>query len=559
MAEEEITKAYQSPTSDMSDTKLVEIADAWITESKKYHSELEKLWKTNEAYYQGNQTERDKIPSWKSDTVQNHIFMGVETIVPIITANSPQFIVEPPEESDQAVKYADSVQAVVSILWELLGIRNSGEMLVRHMVIYRLGCWKVLWNDVDDQPMLKYVRPQRLYFPKVSGRLPYMIEKIDVTAEEFRELWGDEKFKEFLKVAGVDFDEENGNLADISGLWSIWEVHTKEMTFWKYGEMIIDKEANRTYDFESKDKNHFAQPKIPYILASAFRLGDSPVGNTDLIQQTIPIQDIINTTTRIIINNARKMGNATWLIDSDTMTYEEATTKITDEEGLIIYGSGVANQNNIRRDAPPPIPEYIIHLKTMAEQAFDNIFGTHSTTRGERGSPETATGRMLLKQADLGRVDLLVREFERVVEEAGNWLVQLMKVNYNSKKTFRRYGESGQIFVTLEPHMIQSGLKLVVKSGTTLPTDQVSKRNEAIELWGLAALDPVTLYERLKFPNPEETAKRLQLWKQGQLEMEASIKGNTPQAPQKSAKPPFANPLGNRGALQANPGAGAPI
>ena len=91
----------------------------------------------------------------------------------------------------------------------------------------------------------------------------------------------------------------------------------------------------------------------------------------------------------------------------------------------------------------------------------------------------------------------------------------------------RYYGETGLNFVELESEMIQSGLKVIVKSGTTLPTDELSKRREAIELWGMNAIDPVTLFERLKFPNPEETAQKLLSWKQGQLQQEIQLKQAT--------------------------------
>ena len=72
--------------------------------------------------------------------------------------------------------------------------------------------------------------------------------------------------------------------------------------------------------------------------------------------------------------------------------------------------------------------------------------------------------------------------------------------------------------------MIENNIKIIVKSGTTLPTDELSKRREALELWGMGALDPVTLFQRLKFPNPEETAKKLQAWRTGQLAQEAQLK-----------------------------------
>ena len=325
----------------------------------------------------------------------------------------------------------------------------------------------------------------------------------------------------------------------------------RNLSFWKSGSMIIKKLKNPHYDFENKDKNHFTHPKIPYIIASAFRLGNEPVGETDLIQQTIPIQDEINVASRLILNNATKTGNTQWFIDNSVMSEEEANTKITNSPGLIVYGSGVANQNLIRRDAPPPLPAYIENLKISGERAFDNIFGTHSTTRGERQAEETLGGRLLLKQADIGRIDLLVREYERCVAELGNWFAQMMKIYYVGRKTFKYYGETGMKFIQFMPEMIQSGVRIIVKSGTTLPTDEMSKRNEAIQLWSMGALDPVTLFERLKFPNPEEAAQKLQAWRTGQLAQEAAIQGQGQQGRQVQPLPSPQAEIGRMGQRMA--------
>ncbi len=521
--EEQISPdAYKTPTEETDDKDLLAIANAWEKESSQYHDELARVWKTNEDYYFGKQTEMDRIPSDMSNYVQNQIFMGVETIVPIMTANPPQFVVEPPDENDQSIKYADNMQRVLSALYDTKDIRTKGEMLMRHMIIYRFGAWKPYWDYEENDCNVKYVRPKRLYFAKVTTELPYVMEKVDITAQEFKDVFGEDKFKEFLKNRGEKVEEDN--FQKISGLYSIWEIWTDKMVFWKSGTMIIDKRKNPTFDWENKDKNHFTYPKIPYIIASCFRLGNEPVGETDLLQQTIPIQDVVNVAGRLIINNGTKTGNMQWFVDSQVMSEEEARTKITNSPGLIVYGSGVANPDLMRRDTPPSLPAYIENLKISAERAFDNIFGTHSTTRGERGQQETLGGRLLLKQADIGRIDLAVREYERCVGELGNWFVQLMKINYTTKKTFKYYGESGLQFIGLEPQMMEKGIKVIVKSGTTLPTDELSKRREALELWGMNALDPVSLFQRLKFPNPEETAQKLQAWRTGQLTQEAAIK-----------------------------------
>jgi len=54
----------------------------------------------------------------------------------------------------------------------------------------------------------------------------------------------------------------------------------------------------------------------------------------------------------------------------------------------------------------------------------------------------------------------------------------------------------------------------MVKRGSTLPTDDMTKRNDAIALWGSNGSDPISLYEDLNDPNPEIRAKRLFLWQQ---------------------------------------------
>ena len=532
--EGKIDYSYKMPEISTPKDELIKISVDWEKESGEYHSELEKIQDVNERYYKGNQTEMDKVPINQSNTVQNHIFMGIETIIPIATANSPRFIAEPPESSDTAIKYANAVEKTLSIIYEEKDIRTKGEMLLRHMMIFRFGVWIPFFDKQTNEVDVRWVRPQRIFFPK-TAKLIYYYEKRDFTSEEIKSEFGEEKYKEFLENKGIEINPDN--VKNIQDIYTVLEFHTKDVVFWKIRSHILDIRKNEGYDFENEDKNFFDEPKIPIIIASAFRLGATLIGDTDLIQQTIPIQDTINVANRLVINNATKTGNSQWFIDSEVMTEEEARTKITNTPGLIVWGSGVANQNKMRRDPPPPLPNYIPELKIMAENAFDNIFGTHSTTRGERGKSETLGGRMLLKQADYGRIDLLVREYERCVSELGNWFVQFMKIKLTGEKVYRSYGEAGTEFVKISEMMIEKGLKVLIKSGTTLPTDEVSKRQEAIELWGMGALDPETLFERLKFPNPQEAAKKLQAWRMGQLQMEAAAQGTGTQQKERSAKP----------------------
>jgi hypothetical protein len=44
------------------------------------------------------------------------------------------------------------------------------------------------------------------------------------------------------------------------------------------------------------------------------------------------------------------------------------------------------------------------------------------------------------------------------------------------------------------------------------PNDEVSEQNLAVELYQQKALDPITLFQKLNYPDPLKTAEKVALW-----------------------------------------------
>jgi len=520
------------------DTELVQKINNWIAESKDFYNDLYEVQKKNEDYYKGKQTRVDRIPQHLSNYVQNRIFESVETILPIITSRPAEFIAKAPDISELGPQRAQKVQLTLSDLYDELMVSQKLEDASRSSLIYRFGVLKVLWDENTDNPNLKFIRPQRVMLPNYGGRfiedLPYVIEKIDMTFQEVKDFFGEETANDLASISKPESTAEQDQPLT-KRVWTIQEVWTDWWVAYKYENKILKKEKNPYWDFDNK-KNHLHKPRKPYFLIAPFSLGKSPVPETSIVEQAIPIQDALNAIGRIIINHATKTGNGAWLVDSETMTKEESD-QIRNEAGIIIYGRGVANQNLLRRDAPPPLPNYPFELWAGLNRALDNLFGTHSTTRGEREGKETARGRILLKQADLGRLDYIVREIDRAVQEVGNYFVQLMKLYYTEERKIRYFGPNQLEVFSISSEDVEDGLEILVRSGSTLPKDEVSEADQAISLWQMGAVDPITLFEKLKFPNPLETTERLMKWKMGTL-----IPVEQPIAPQGGGVAP--SPLG---------------
>lgn len=517
---------------------LLKTFEAWLKESQTYHDYLLRFQKISQEYYVGNQTDRDLIAT-NTNTVENRIFEAVETIVPVVTAHAHQFQVLPGSESDDSMKRANSLQKVLSRKYETLEMQRKLEEVTRNLLLYRFGLAKWEWSYEKDDIDVRVIDPRMILVPRMSvdpHDLPYKIEIQEYIKKEMDEYWPDAK--DLSPESNIDV----GKKENAKKLYRVYEVWTPEMVAWFCSKQLLEKKPNPYYDFQGEEKkyikrtskgtrigkklvfyNIFDRPTDPYVFFTTYKAGEDPFGSVSLTEIGIPIQDAINTQKRRIIDNLRRMGNGQVYIDSDAMSQEESDN-ITDEVGLIIRGEGVASQNKVRREPGIQLPSAHFSNLTHSETVFDNIMGVHSATRGAGGG-KTLGQDIISRQQDYTRVDLITRVLNRGVARLAMGLVQLMKLFYTETHVVKIIGEEGAVeFVSLNRDDIDNYIEIIVKSGDNLPMDKISLRTEAVQLWQLGALDPVTLFERLDFPNPSKAAERLLSWKQGQLTAETQAK-----------------------------------
>ena len=498
------------------DSDLVTLISGWEIESASYHDELKREQDICEQYYLGNQTKRDRVPAYLSNHVTNRIFEAVETATPIITSKMPEFNVKPNTDSEEDALLAEDIQNILAEEFDKLDIKEKVEVAARHMLMFRFGTLRPFYNTETKGNDLRYVRPQLIYIPKYGQsvhELPYIMEKQSYTYQDLIAFFGEDVAS---KVLTNPTDKEAG---EPKKLYQVWETWTNDWVAWKSGGAILKKEQNPYFDWsEGGNKNFFEYPQKPFIFITSFTYGKGLATSPSTVYQSIPIADAINTIIRKVIDHATKMGNGAWMIDKEVMTFEEAREKINNAAGIIIHGNGAARQDMVRRDSPTPLPGYFFSMLQSLNSQFDNLWGLHSTTRGERQQQETATGRQLLKQADLGRMDMFVRTIERAMDDLGDWFLQLMKMFYDEQKVYQVLNPEGTTrFIKFKGENIKKGFKVRVKAGSTLPTDREADALRAIQLFQLGALDPITLFRKLNYPNPEQLAEMLMKWKTGQL------------------------------------------
>src|SRR3990167_2440440 len=216
-------------TVDSSEEDLVSVFNNWLNESQTYHDYLLKNQKFAEQYYNGNQTDRDLVPEHASDTVENRIFEGVETLVPVATANAHQFLVLAPRDEDSSKLKARKLQTILEKKYETLEVQRKLEDVTRHLLLYRFGVLKYFWNDEINDVDVKSIDPRLILVPKLRldpHELPYVMELQEYTKDEMEENFPDfdlTKLPSPAKNPVNSYGEE---------LYQVYEVWTNEVLAW---------------------------------------------------------------------------------------------------------------------------------------------------------------------------------------------------------------------------------------------------------------------------------------------------------------------------------------
>lgn len=517
---------------DLEDEELVKQIDDNIDEAKEvWDKKTNQDGKKNFDYYLGK--EKVKLGSDQhTRIVENIIFRNTETIVPIITSSTPEPRIFHPNK-----KFAEKLRKIMKVKWEVNDkMLEKSRISIRRNFFWYLGIMKCRYDSDEQEIVWETVKNDHVIVDPNGKFVAQIVD--DLTLEEVIKIYPKNK-ENLLKLVGAGKDKKM-----LGGKISFIEYHTPQFTVWKYKSIILDKQKNANWDWgetETVDEmgevikeqfNILKKPTMPFIFLKTFNVNQEIYGDTSLIEQAIPLQDLINKRKRQINENAEE-ANGSLVGSGDYISKDQfATIKGLPRERIWVEKGDP--RAALTRIAGNPLQGYVQDDFVMTKNEIDNIMGTHSTTRGAGSSSDTATEAVMEKQQDYGRIDDLVKSYEDFCEDYFNLTLQMMIIHYTDEHLVPLEQEDD---VTISRDLLIKELSKVykykyeelkggkyeedskfvkpivmVKRGSTLPIDDVSKRQEAISLWGAGGIDPLSLYEELNDPNPEIRAKRLFIW-----------------------------------------------
>jgi len=494
---------------------------------------LNEIRKKNLKYYKGDQIDTSRLTPYDSKIIDNRIFLSIETMIPIITAITPNpwVIVKP--RNKRGIQLADKITRHLRDEWEVhQKMQQKAERLLRQLVLSRFAVLKIIWDEIKDDFKVMIVHPSNIRFDMAAtdvDELDYVIEdsrmSIDKAIVKFP------RQREYLEE--VRTAKGGRSKIKIREYWGRHVTPDKQMAILHsivYKDRVLFKEINPYWNSD-KMRNHFKLPKFPYIFLNAFNTGASIVDDTSLVEQVLSLQDLVNKRKRQIDKNASR-SNGMLVTSSQYMGKAEFDQiNFVEKEKVYLNGEVEDVHNAIKVLTPKALDAGVYNDLIHSTNEVDNIIGIHSTTRGERTGEETAMGRKILRDADYGRLDLLARAYEQVSEELYRWMIQMMYVKYSrveilsdaepttpddmmNRSVGLYQGEDDDIITRDEVGKYR--ITIIVKKGSTRPLDPAQLQDMAVQLMQVGQLDPLTFHEAYRgreLPDPRVAARRLYLWR----------------------------------------------
>ena len=514
------------------DDELILAINKAITESVELKNVVDKRGDRNKRFWMsGTDKDFSQYHPKKSKTVINRIFTDVETAIPILSANTPEpTVVGNNLNNDTRELLQDGLEIAYEVKYKM---QQKLQCLTRHWFLFAIGVWKYRWEKGTGF-ITENVLPKKIGIDKRATskeNCEYIWEQLEDTAENLMKKFPKKKI-DIENIVGKNSPKSKIKYFEFWGGGGEWVCHLIPAR-----NIILDKEYNPNWDYEGDEtnsKNILSKPSFPYIILNVFNIGDdtSLYDTTSLIEESIPVQEGINQLEQQIIdlNEGQKR---VWTISAEAMSEKKAQDLVNKTGDLLCYldrKSPVGGVGQVQSGTPgQALFDNLSHL--LGE--VDNIMGIHSTTRGERASQETLGGRQLLMGSDIGRMDLIVRNVESVMEEWFNSYLHCIKV-YSIEPEILVSAEKR---IEIQPDQIPNDVMVMVKKGSTLPTDDRTRMDMAQSLASADMIDPATLFQEMGYTNVDQRVQKLLEW----LQMTGKIVQQVPQvAPgvSESGQPP---------------------
>lgn len=572
---------------DEKEKKIVDDVKLKYNSSKNAKSSLVEEWKSFIGAYNSD-TLKQKLASYKSNMVENHIFATIETIKPILLSNNPKFQVIPRMEAefDKAVK----AQFALDYEWKRTKMNEIIDTVVTNSLILGTGILGLFWDGSKNN--IGEIKPVEIspfnFFPDSNAKkleeCEYVIYATYKNISEIIKNYPD-KQKEILSSAGYPSEQDltvGGSKDELKSNQILYmECYMKDYSM----EEKIEQEEEKTFRVKKRkypngrriiiagdvllsdgENPYNDNGEFPFVVFKCYNNPYSFWGIGEVKHILSPQFELDNLYNQIL-DTAKLTANSPWILDKNSGIEKG---QITNRPGLILRKNP---GTEVRREQPAQLPQYMFNLLDNLKYDIQYISGVFDVTRGGAvGSITSGTGISQLLETSQSRIKKKTEKLEYSLSDLGSmWLNRIIQfwtlprqirvmVTYKDIQNLEQQGIDLQnfllndtllvsngntpIFTTVNGSDLDGAWEVEVVSGSTLPVNKMQRLQQIIQLAqtpaedGLPMLDRQTILESSELDNVEEILARFEAMRnqksqeaqqQEQVNMQKSLDFNAQQ------------------------------
>lgn len=485
-------------------------------------------------YMLGDQVDRNKLLDHQVRYVDNRLFSSVRAILAYATGQTAKPEAQPSKTDDRFIRVAKNMALMLYQHAVDHNVNVYMRLGMRNLITRKRGVLKLRFDeyygpygdicteniDVADIVVDRFAtyrsNPVRVY------------QKQRATVDELVDKFPEKKAQVLARFNIVR--QTKSQMTQMVTYWECWFTYrqdgkNKEALCWFLpdADFVLGKMQNPNWLYQGDDHsqritNMTDMPPKPYVFLNYWNTGRSFLDETCLLDQAVPLQDVLNKRGRQIVENA-DYANPRTLVDKRVMDESDAKKFVNKNPktiGLVDTSETGDNINNAILTIPGTmLPSYVMQDKFDARNEIDEMMGTPYQFRGantQTGKNPTLGQDLLAKNQANALQDDLVAVANQGWQDYYTLLLQLMKVYLPDDYWLMTKGTNGEyVMIALNDGNVDTNIRLSIVTDSTLPLDKQQQRAMAIQLAQMPGrIDDLSLFEMLGLPDAEQLAERVQ-------------------------------------------------
>jgi len=515
----------------------IEDSQDWYNNVTKFNLRNKRL--KNEQMLEGKHLQEHKLYRHQTPYIDSELFVGVDSIMAYVTAQTPRAEVYPASDKDESKVMATDLEQYMHAHSDKFDLPRKMEGAVYNMVGKYIGLLKLRWDPLygkNGEIVPEVVDPNFVIVDKNAklGENPRFICHVLKDTIEGLVAKFPEKSDEILALANIKRRGKKNVTAEVvyREVWfTYWDEDNKpqEAVAWYTSNVVLHKCKDPNYLYDNEGANFLDAPMKPFIPFNITNDGSNWIDKNNALEQAIPQQDILNKLGRQIIDNLAT-ANGFKVLDSHAMSSEDAQNFTGDPNQLLIVKT---KPNQSVRDVIEQLPPQIVSSELISyaqevRQVLHGILGTPSQFTGSsEDETKTASEALMIKNQASGRQDKIVRSVDYAMNRYFQFLAQMITVWYTDTHYATVNGGDGNFdFIEMHKDKVEAGMTVRVQSGTTLPFDKSRQEAVAMNLVKEGLLSPYDVYKLLHMDNPQKLYDNFMKWKQDPQQLAMDVSNN---------------------------------